>query len=61
VRDAAGRRCGPERREEEIAVEGAAGRAEYVRCQKTIAARAAPLRAALLARCDLLLQVAGCR
>jgi hypothetical protein len=44
-----------------IAVEGAAGRAEYVRCQKAIATRAEPLRAALLARCDLLLQAAGCR
>jgi hypothetical protein len=44
-----------------IAVEDAAGRAEYVRCQKGIASRAAPLRAALLARCDLLLQAAGCR
>jgi hypothetical protein len=42
-----------------IAVEDAAGRAEYVRCQKAIASRAAPLRAALLARCDLLLQAAG--
>jgi hypothetical protein len=42
-----------------IAVEEAAGRAEYVRCQKAIAARAEPLRAALLARCDLLVQVAG--
>jgi hypothetical protein len=42
-----------------IAVEHAAGRAEYVRCQKAIASRAAPLRAALLARCDLLLQRAG--
>jgi hypothetical protein len=42
-----------------IAVEHAAGRAEYVRCQKAIAARAAPLRAALLDRCDLLLQAAG--
>jgi hypothetical protein len=41
-----------------IAVESAAGRAEYVRCQKAIAARAAPLRAALLDRCDLLLQAA---
>jgi hypothetical protein len=39
-----------------IAVEQAAGRAEYVRCQKAIASRAAQLRAALLARCDLLLQ-----
>ncbi|BBX44885.1 3-methyladenine DNA glycosylase [Mycobacterium cookii] len=44
-----------------IAVEDAAGRAEYVRCQKAIAARAAPLRAALLDRCDLLVQAAGCR
>jgi len=31
----------------------------YVRCQKAFASRAAPLRAALLARCDLLLQTAG--
>jgi hypothetical protein len=44
-----------------ITVEDAAGRAEYVRCQKAIATRAEPLRAALLARCDLLLQAAGCR
>jgi hypothetical protein len=44
-----------------IAVEHAAGRAEYVRCQKAIAARAAPLRAALLGQCDLLLQAAGYR
>ncbi len=44
-----------------ITVEDAAGRAEYVRCQKAITARAQPLRAALLARCDLLLQVAGCQ
>jgi hypothetical protein len=44
-----------------IAVEHAAGRAEYVRCQKAIAARAGPLRAALLAWCDLLLQAAGYR
>src|SRR5271154_5559972 len=44
-----------------IAVEHAAGRAEYVRCQKAVATRAEPLRAALLARCDLLLQSAGCR
>jgi hypothetical protein len=42
-----------------IAIEDAAGRAEYVRCQKAIATRAEPLRAALLARCDLLLKVAG--
>ena len=44
-----------------IAVEDAAGRAEYVRCQKAIAKRAEPLRATLLARCDLLLQAAGCQ
>jgi hypothetical protein len=44
-----------------IAVEYACGRAEYVRCQKAIAARAAPLRAALLAQCDVLLQAAGYR
>ncbi len=42
-----------------IPVENAAGRADYVRCQKAIATRAEPLRAALLARCDPLLQVAG--
>ena len=42
-----------------IAVEQAAGRAEYVRCQQAVASRAVPLRAALLARCDLLLQRAG--
>jgi hypothetical protein len=44
-----------------IAVEQPAGRAEYARCQNALALRAAPLRAALLARCDLLLQAAGCR
>lgn len=44
-----------------IAVEQPAGRAEYVRCQSAIARRAAPLRSALLGRCDLLLRVAGCR
>ena len=42
-----------------IPVENAAGRAEYMRCQKAIAIRAGPLRAALLARSDLLVQVAG--
>ena len=42
-----------------IAVEQAGGRAEYVRCQKAIASRAAQLRAALMTRCDLLLQRAG--
>jgi hypothetical protein len=44
-----------------IAVEHPVGRAEYVRCQSALALRAAPLRAALLDRCDLLLQAAGCR
>ncbi|PQM48436.1 hypothetical protein C1Y40_01348 [Mycobacterium talmoniae] len=43
-----------------IAVEQRAGRAEYVRCQSAIADRAAPLRATLLAQCDLLLEAAGC-
>jgi hypothetical protein len=43
-----------------IAVEHGAGRAEYVRCQSAIAQRAAPLRAALLARCDLLLRAVDC-
>jgi len=43
-----------------IAVESRAGRAEYVRCQSEIAQRAGPLREALLARCDLLLQAAEC-
>lgn len=43
-----------------IAVENPVGRAEYVRCQGRIAQRAAPLRAALLKRCDLLSAVAGC-
>lgn len=43
-----------------ITVENAAGRAEYVRCQSEIAHRAAPLRAALLERCDLLTEIAGC-
>lgn len=43
-----------------IAIENRAGRTEYVRCQAAIAERAAPLRAALLAECDLLLATAGC-
>ncbi|BDX32133.1 hypothetical protein TUM20985_26800 [Mycobacterium antarcticum] len=41
-----------------IAIEDAAGRTEYVRCQREIAERAAPLRAALLTRCDALLAAA---
>jgi hypothetical protein len=40
---------------EPIAVETPAGRAEYVRAQQHIAERAAPLRATLADRCDLLL------
>jgi hypothetical protein len=40
---------------EPIAVEEAAGRAEYVRRQVAVADRAAPLRAALLSRCERLL------
>ena len=44
-----------------ITVEDAAGRAEYVRCQKAVADRAELLRSALLARCDLLLRAAGYR
>jgi hypothetical protein len=44
---------------EPIAVENAAGRTEYVRCQRDIADRSAPLRAALLSRCDEMLAVAG--
>jgi hypothetical protein len=42
-----------------IAVEDAGGRAEYVRCQKAIAERAAVLRQALLARCRALLDAAA--
>lgn len=38
-----------------IAVETAAGRAEYVRAQQSVAERAAPLRTMLADRCDLLL------
>ena len=44
-----------------IAVETPAGRAEYVRIQQDIAARAAPLRDTLAARCDALLTAAGDR
>jgi len=44
---------------EPIAVETPAGRAEYVRAQQSIAERAAPLRAILADRCDLLLSVAA--
>lgn len=42
-----------------IRVEEPSGRAEYVRCQSELAQRAAPLRAALQRRCDLLLRVAA--
>jgi hypothetical protein len=44
---------------EPIAVETPVGRAEYVRAQQVIAERAAPLRAILAARCDLLLTAAA--
>lgn len=43
---------------EPIAVEEPAGRAEYVRRQGLLAARAAPLRAALVTRCEVLLGAA---
>jgi hypothetical protein len=46
-------------RDTPIPVENAAVRAEYVRCQKAIAIRAEPLRAALLGSCDLVPEVAG--
>jgi hypothetical protein len=44
---------------EPIAVETPAGRAEYVRAQQSIAERAAPLRAILADRCDLLVTAAA--
>jgi hypothetical protein len=44
---------------EPIAVETSAGRAEYVRAQQAVAERAAPVRATLADRCDLLLTVAA--
>lgn len=44
---------------EPIAVEEPAGRAEYVRRQATLTARAAPLRSALLQRCERLLAAAA--
>ena len=43
---------------EPIAVENAAGRTEYVRHQRDVADRSAPLRAALLKRCDEMLVAA---
>lgn len=43
---------------EPIAVEEPAGRAEYVRRQGLLAARSAPVRAALVARCEVLLGTA---
>lgn len=42
-----------------IAVETPAGRAEYVRAQQSVVDRAAPLRAILADRCDLLLTAAA--
>lgn len=44
-----------------IKIENPTGRAEYARCQSAIAQRAAPLRAALLRRCELLIGFAGCK
>jgi len=44
---------------EPIAIEISAGRAEYVRAQQDVADRAAPLRAELADRCDLLLSTAN--
>ena len=44
---------------EPIAVEEPAGRAEYARRQSVVAERAAPLRAALLERCEQLLNAAA--
>lgn len=41
-----------------IEIETPAGRAEYVRAQQAIADRAAPLRAALIERCDVLVGAA---
>lgn len=41
-----------------VAIETPAGRAEYVRGQQEIASAAAPLRAALLDRCEALLAAA---
>ena len=46
---------------EPITVETPAGRAEYVRDQQSVAQRAAPLRAILADRCDLLLATAASR
>jgi hypothetical protein len=42
-----------------IAIEDASGRTEYVRRQREVAERAAPLRTALLAHCDELLLALG--
>jgi hypothetical protein len=41
-----------------IAIEEPSGRAEYVRAQQNIASRAAPLRRALVSRCEALLVAA---
>lgn len=45
---------------EPITVEEPAGRAEYARRQGAVTERAAPLRAALLRRCERLLTAVGC-
>jgi hypothetical protein len=42
-----------------IAVGETAGRVEYVRCQRAVAAPAAPPREVLADRCDLLLAAAA--
>ncbi|MGW4481341.1 3-methyladenine DNA glycosylase [Rhodococcus triatomae] len=42
---------------EPVPIETAAGRAEYVRAQQSLAERAAPLRAELLTRCRQLLEI----
>ncbi len=44
---------------EPIAIEEPAGRADYVRRQANLVRRAGPLRAALLRRCERLLEMAG--
>lgn len=46
---------------EAIAIETPAGRAAYVKAQQDVAARAAPLRAAIADRCDELLLLAAAR
>ncbi|GFG69633.1 3-methyladenine DNA glycosylase [Mycolicibacter senuensis] len=45
---------------EPICIENPVGRAEYVRCQTEVSQHAAPLRDAVLERCERLSAVAGC-